>query len=833
MFFKHLLIGLTTLFLLQSFVSCGDLKKDDASSSTSQRQLQNGDIPECSLETDELSLIFEQRIEKSIECLGDNLLFFIKVTDTSQPRSRERVLSRSKLEAFIKDNIEGDKSELIKALNVAFDLVHLLFGDELGELSESNLESLISFMQTFNEDIIKVSPSIGRGENYTFARHRFERDQVLSVGKRLARNLLKLFKKTERKNDKIDLNQFLNYFVTESNAESIERIKSLLFVKTMVLGDNPLLLTAFELQELLSKLPKILRLAYDLMKFDQIEYQEKIHFYEMLAEDLDLLRNQKLLHYEPKDEVDLFSVEALLKVFSLFPDLIPFQLENYPNDIERLKEILLYPGAMFTSKDIDRLIAHAEYLVEQARYFHQMFLNEENRKLLLSSEKIYMNFGPVPFAPLSSSENSVASSDDYLKRFNRIIHDYRYFKGEWSLPIFDKSYVEKTSQNGKEVWREAGIFRNAEGVAEIGLLEYALEILFDYFEKTYPCDDTALYDGNQCPNKGKEDYARTVVLAQLTKFIQEFKGFFVSEKIVDPGRESVAADNVALLASFFQNQSNNNGKVDIPEVVEFGLAVFSSLSVREDLFSYLHSVCAPLGKSTFLRGEEAIEHSCFFQFFFPALEAIVRDKGQGDHLPQLRKYLSLNGSDSAEREKNFLIKIENFARTCPYDPLTKKDIFIVLTAILNVESTVLRYDDDYLPKTYSQNELKTIVHRLEKGELDRAYEEVFEEAIRGIVASTGKDDLSDFLYKWIYYYLLEKQEVPDLEANWKAFEWIKNAKFFVDAFVNRLKAKNITAERETIAGILSAVVESNENSEENSKLPPPVNACIYSVPQYP
>ena len=180
-----------------------------------------------------------------------------------------------------------------------------------------------------------------------------------------------------------------------------------------------------------------------------------------------------------------------------------------------------------------------------------------------------------------------------------------------------------------------------------------------------------------------------------------------------------------------------------------------------------------------------------------------------DYMPMMHKFLTEmtetlpEGSpvtDSGDYLK-FISETEAFTRTCThYDeaktelvPMKGDDAFAVFAGLLNLESTLLRFDingDNRLNGDKSNNEVLN------------AYYEVYQGAIKGLVAPNG--GFMEKLAKPIFQYLIKYGTVPDTSNFGSIWDFAK--------FLLKLN-KRADATRTTIATVLKTLGEQSENSK--------------------
>src|SRR5690606_12200418 len=118
--------------------------------------------------------------------------------------------------------------------------------------------------------------------------------------------------------------------------------------------------------------------------------------------------------------------------------------------------------------------------------------------------------------------------------------------------------------------------RNADGMVEAGLLEYALFVVARRF-------------GDAAP-KGVWGYG--VSQDQMLNVINKVFGrLLVEEGIILDGRQPKTNENITLLSTLFQPQSNGDGIINVDEGASFFLQVLTSLDHADWFAAEMAKLC--------------------------------------------------------------------------------------------------------------------------------------------------------------------------------------------------------------------------------------------------
>ena len=311
----------------------------------------------------------------------------------------------------------------------------------------------------------------------------------------------------------------------------------------------------------------------------------------------------------------------------------------------------------------------------------------------------------------------------------------------------------------------------------------------------------------------------------------KFRTFLVDQGMWrdDPRK---GAENVLLMANLFQFQSDGQGDLNTNEAGEylslvltasqFGSRVLEAFRkekeddegnkyyVGTDLCPETNSLGQPMVKRE--TGEVYIDECVKEEFFNELLR-------YGDVLPELRKYIN---SMTPQEMYAFFKIVGEFTRDYPEKPYaTKRDLLVMIGGIINLESTLMRFDSEYVsmegcvvPDSGSgfSNYVERYCERnpyahdglLSYDELRRAFR-VYKDAIYGIINQDNPNALppggstigipNDKLAESAFFYLVKNAKAPSATA----LIWFHK-------FVNK---KDIAASRYDISALLRYIKESN------------------------
>src|SRR5690606_10144630 len=139
------------------------------------------------------------------------------------------------------------------------------------------------------------------------------------------------------------------------------------------------------------------------------------------------------------------------------------------------------------------------------------------------------------------------------KNFIRIVKDYRFFKGEGYIPYFTEGHV-----------------RTGEGLYEISFFEYIAKLIM----KKYGVVKNGEYFMDQ---------------EKIVALMEDFKDILYGKNIIHQGRIKNTAETITLLTTLFQNQSDGDSLISVPEMTEFAMTLLSGYTLAQDMVAKMRS----------------------------------------------------------------------------------------------------------------------------------------------------------------------------------------------------------------------------------------------------
>lgn len=842
MTFKHLLLNLMLMlsFLLSSCSNTGST--DDDFNDLKTQEIKKKKVMtnlSCPMDPKSFGQIFVKNIEPDLACLQLNLDTFVKFVRTDKPG----YLSRKHLSLYIKKNLKSVDHKVMDTLNTVFDLNNLFFGSDKNYIHPKNVKKLVKIFKIFNIEAVdsKIFQYFTSTKKTSYATHLKHRSKIVKAMNRISKELLskKFFVRDRDSLDKIDdLEKFFDRFDHGNKSELLEHIRMVLFTKKAFFGGAHNQLNYLDLEEMLTKMPSLTSVVFDMSKASLIKFKDlenggpllnfilndvnilykNMHFNKMPDEtvtDLNKIK-ESINHFLPEYSNFLNYNKSILKIKTLFfggADADPsWDLDS--------KEYRSYAknASNFKAGEITNAVKHVRKILTQGIEFYRMykFFDDKDRSkmgdhristtLPIMGVEIYdnvvsslKNYDSLKtgeklkrkdkklkreaidrklkrlerdkrlgkLALIDFSEFSSSNSDLYMDNFSRIVSNYRFFKGKFESPYYSDD-----------------IKRNADAVFEISVIEYLAKVAF----MEYGVRDESVV------GKYKID------MDIFKRFLIDFSDFLEDNDVLLPGRAANTAETGTLMSTLFQYQSNGDGFIEVPEIVEFGVSILAGLEVAE---SFVDNVEVECDKDEFDR----LNPTCFRENFHAGLT-----KERGNKKKKISSYLSrLNQFfDHATQDEKiaFVKETENFARLCTNFsdgreiPLVKNDMMAIFGGLLNVEQTMARFD-------HNRNNI------LDPHEVDEGYD-IYKSAVYAILPTKGpegsEEPMLTFLADEFYKYLMKHKRVLDIpmEGWFGQKKFGKNLKQTFSELTDFLKFwwfenKSVPADRITIGTILTTL----------------------------
>jgi len=717
---------------------------------------QNLEFANCKLDPDEFLYILEKNISNQINCLYNQLSLYMESVEAAYPEVIEESrkidatnpnynIRFSKLKQYI-ENKRPEFTYLVPEFLFYFELVNFGVGNsEIDVLYKHDLKFLRDFLLMFNKEIVSLSQKLGVLDDsdlpWTVSKHNRVKTQIIksainfatdarntsgediSVNAVLSRQGRDEFGKKvpgnlPPNNNQISLKKVLTQFLTVDRIDTVNSMLKFDFVKRMFLGGSPKNITRTELKTLaLKKLIPGLEMFYDVYRYQDFEKETKAVEFKYQELEKHLRNFQTKLLYKGQDLPYYFTIEDLYDFLDEWGeklvgiDFKTFKLRNYEWEILKIKNLYLgNKNKKVTYSDMLKILSWSKKLTKIGLDFSKLY--EVNKAIVESGKKI----------GLSNSLKTTSSIDDpsgkMFTNFQRVLVKYRYFRHkDGVLPMYSNQYV-----------------RSLPSVILTYQLENLIAPIISDYEKRFPCsqfkhqnigkNDEILYVRSSFRCGKGEDYNNTLSAIQVGMLLKEFIGPFEELGVVAKGGEVDGAGNVASIGDLFLSSSNGDGVLQKEEMTEFIFNLMYSIQIKTNVIkmvapanmarvvnkaaSNVASTCAVVDNISAndtrypkeIRGVgKRYDATCVRNSFYKWFSRIFSvDSGRNSFKTKYFTYFSKfkefhDNSTQRDRSKLMLL-LEKYTRTCAHDnmPFSESDIMALFSGVINVESTLAKFD---------------------------------------------------------------------------------------------------------------------------------------------
>ncbi len=555
-------------------------------------------------------------------------------------------------------------------------------------------------------------------------------------------------------------------------------------LKGLVLGGNNLILNRDDLYYLTEKSQTLAEVLYDAFFTD---FSDETQSVQNTAKVLELLRKTRSIFHPITEKKNYFTAKEILSFGDELIKELNSRSDNPKDESELLKlsnfkrtlidftqrifdpiprSELMYPipckpnpaydadkqgsskwicseldppgsenfDLMITSDAVNRILDIADSAFETLLFSDStfQFFNERMNtpKPLYIDRREYPTEREVPEYKLITKKSYVV----LIEEFTKVARDYRYFRNKDGFPTYQADIVRN-----KTGFNSIMLFRN--------VLPHMLEGYKTEGDTTPPRQSKGLSD-NQLNNAL---VGLKAALEEMGLWTEDFKTF---------------GENILLLSDLFQATSGGDLFINLDEVSEFIELIFTAAKITTLIEENLYKE-----KECDTRVDEAgfsvMDSKCIRTKFFDKLFG-EEELNLSKYFPRLKEYVNNN---SRGHVVEFIKGVEIFSRSVEdVDKIwwRKKDFTLVIGAMLNIESTYIRFD-------------RNADNKLDRGELDRGYKDAYKNAIISIAKLKGK--LKTF-GRTAFFYLLKYHKDPGVVNIAWTHVWFK--KYFNDFEAKRL-----------------------------------------------
>jgi hypothetical protein len=525
--------------------------------------------------------------------------------------------------------------------------------------------------------------------------------------------------------EKVQLRSFLEYLNSEIFESKLNNdvIETLFTFKKVFYGGETGAFTKKEVLTLVTTIPNFFDM---LVKFSNIKSESMMESSTLMGY-LEIIKELKSLLFSQESFDPALSVD---KLFDLFADMTNNpKMKTLASSFKEYKTRMFggYPEVL-SFKDLSGVLGVAEDFVE---YLYAMSTSYDFNADLLSSR------GPVSSVRFSASSFGNIRKENipfYKKEFRQFAINSRFFRGKDGLQYYGTK-----------------IERNKSGLMELASIKWIMQLTSQYF-------------GHK-NEKGKD----VLSLKEVENLLLVFKPLMEAYGLWTKKFDNFAR-NTLLLGDLFQTQSDGDMSLSPTEAAEYGSMALMAIKLGDSFVKELEKSCKSV-RNQF--DEVAYEVDCyrphFYRIFFETL-------GMKEKMTVFYDYFK---KSSRVELDEFHHSVEGFARNTSDTsiPMSRRDIILLIGALVNIESTFIRYDTN-------QNNI------LDPDEIDSAYH-VYENAI---IALAKLDESKRHYGKSIFLYMIKYKEKPNTF-------WLLN--FHYNPMVN----KKFNAKRINIGVLLYYMVQ--------------------------
>jgi len=660
------------------------------------------ELQSCKIDINKLGEIFKADQKDQIRCLQENFLQFTKYVRSKNPNS----VSESELNVFIKKFFEGQSDSIVKGLGLIFQLNMLLLRDEADRISRSNISPLFELLVHVNQEAIIITQVLKEMDDEKNQGHFWElRERFNESINRFSKFTLEIIKKSPGLQKKLNIKAFILDASKRLGNKEInpDTIDSLIFLKRILVAGDKEVITSDELTKIIENLPKILLLSFDLYFVKNTNFasdRDESRFYLNDLKDF-----TKIINFDQND-FDLVTIDQILSLAQeLFKNT---DVKKFKPSLVALKAHLIGGNKeSFSLKDL-RLILDITLDLYERIYFTNVTYNAYFQILETHKPIFYL---PQLNQPLDYDIFSSRRVSELHNDFLDIAINIKYFR---------------TKKEGIPTYGNE-IIRNKYGFLEANTIKWLNSKLLKGYGHKNSLGQTQ------------------VSLEEFSTFLNDLKPILEELKLWSPHPETFAR-NAVLLADLFQNKSNGDFEVNITEASEYVQMILTSVSVADTLKQELSAVC----NSGINKDQPLFSTECYNKYFY---DLILNKLEYKNYFTRLNDYFN----NSPREELNEYLKgIQGFARDAndPKVPINSRDSILTIGAMLNIESTFLRFDTNH-------------DNIIDYNELVEAFK-IYKPAI----ISLAKLKPSEEAYaQSIFLYMVSKMEIPPTGG------WIENVKF--------------------------------------------------------
>lgn len=696
-FVNHLVIIPALLLASCGYVSDKPVENQDV--------YKTDELQTCKIDVSKLGEIFKADQKVQIRCLQENFVQFTKYVRSKHPGA----VTEAELSIFVKRFFTEQSDAIVKGLSLIFQLNMILLKDEADRISHSKISPLFELLVQVNQEaviltnILKAMDDKDNQKDFWTLRQKFNESTS-----RFVKSTIGVIENAPGMEQKLNMRTFIKEMSTKIGDHEIdnETIDSFIYMKKVLVGGDEEILTTQELKDVISKLPLIMGLVFDVYYVEAENFRtkaEEMKFY--------LTATRTIYHTIKFDQIDFELMNSNQLVTLAEKVLKNYDVESFKPSIEALKERFIGGKKdSVTLKDLQTVISIVHDFFEKTFFTHITYDDGLN-KIILSR--------PTPLTEKELLFKTIPGYEQFTKE--RIAQLFTSFTDTATNFRYFRDY-----STGSAIY-DTKILRNKDGFLEANIAKWISWKLL----KAY----------GHVNSKGQMQ----ISMDEFSRFLLDSKPLLEEFKLWSPNFKTFSR-NAILLADLFQHQSNGDQLININEATEYIGMLLTAVEVSGKFSDSLTTVCDP-GINP---DDPVYEADCFNNNFY---EVILSKLGYEKSFPRLGTYFR---TATRTESMDYLKGVEGFARdnNAPGVPVGRRDATLILGAMLNIESTFIRFDinnDNIID--YNELSVAFLTYR------------------SSIITLAGLKPEQEKYAKGIFLYMASKMEVP------KTGTWLSDAKF--------------------------------------------------------
>lgn len=516
--------------------------------------------------------------------------------------------------------------------------------------------------------------------------------------------------------------------------EKEEVLSTVRAIKKMLVGGSDSTLSDKEVFKLVDKAADLGSVAFDVAKIKNEHFASEAYYYDFLLPRLDRLNLLTDQTFSAKEHlIDVMDLLTFAERVIKDTEIIRYEQTT----TAMLGKLYNSPDAKITYGAFKEIIKDGRKALESMLYnaaaydYHQAKLNRPEEI------KTALPFIMLPVFKNIPQANLQTHHDD----FNKLVVSYRFFADEDGVQYYSFDFK-----------------RPRKGFLLAGLIKWGVGRIIQSYGH---------------PDAWNPKGPKVAEMKDLEIFMYDLKSVLEANGLWT--RQYVTfSRNMLLLADLFQYQSDGTMTASADELTEYTLLVFNAVKMNDFVYERMQKYC-PL-YPTGVDSNVGFRQDCVIDNY---ARLLLEEGGFKKNLPQLQNYKK---TATEEDFNNFLTNLVKFTRDYSDDvPMDKREITMVTGALMNIESTFMRFDLNH--NGYMDNY-----------ELENAYQ-VYRKAI--IMVAMIKPEQEKFA-RSVFLYMIKYMKIPT-PTELARFHFLE-------------KKDKIIAKRLNIAAILYYLVQQAEQT---------------------